>query len=323
MRVIAVGVALGVLALFLLPDGLYAWTPGTHIFLGEAALANLQYLPVPVAELLRAFPFDFLYGSIAADTSIAKKYAPVGRHCHAWHVGQEIYDLAHDDRLRSFGLGYLAHLAADVVAHNFFVPRQLVRTASTAALGHSYWESRFETHLGESFARTAREVILLDHSANDAHLDRIISPTIFSVGTNRRIFRGMVRLTDSTSWQRTFQLMAQRSRWNLASDDIEAHMALAFDWVMHTLAGGEPAAKRYDPSGESALKRAKRLRREATRDGAARRRRSLEDAEERYRLPELTLPFWDRSLVHRPWLVRDGNGDGGRRTDTQHVPRRV
>ncbi len=76
------------------PDDAYAWTPATHIFLGESVLANLEQLPHVVASLLRAFPYDFLYGNIAADTSMAKKYAPVGRHCHSWHVGQEIYDQA-------------------------------------------------------------------------------------------------------------------------------------------------------------------------------------------------------------------------------------
>ena len=61
----------------------------------------------------------------------------------------EIYDSARDEpQLRAFGLGYLAHLAADAVAHNYFVPRQLAVTSSTSSLGHSYWESRFETHLG-------------------------------------------------------------------------------------------------------------------------------------------------------------------------------
>src|SRR6266516_2911447 len=78
----------------LLPAVAHAWTPGTHVYLGESVLANLHQLPTAVADLLRAFPFDYLYGNIAADTSLAKKYAPVGRHCHAWHVGQEIFDLA-------------------------------------------------------------------------------------------------------------------------------------------------------------------------------------------------------------------------------------
>jgi len=109
-------------ALVLLPSAAYAWTPGTHVFLGEAVMRSLDLLPSAIAELLRAYPYDFLYGSIAADTSIAKKYAPVGRHCHSWTVGLEIYDGAEDDPLRAFALGYLAHLAADAVAHNYFVP---------------------------------------------------------------------------------------------------------------------------------------------------------------------------------------------------------
>src|SRR5205807_98033 len=137
---IAAAAALAGVALF--PAVAHAWTPGTHVYLGESVLANLHQLPGLVGDLLRAFPYDFLYGNIAADTSIAKKYAPVGRHCHAWHVGQEIFDLAPTDPLKAFGLGYLSHLAADSVAHNFFVPRQLLLTSVTTALGHSYWESR-------------------------------------------------------------------------------------------------------------------------------------------------------------------------------------
>ena len=108
------------------PASAHAWTPGTHIYLGGSVLANLQLLPATIADLLRIFPFEFLYGNIAADSSIAKHYAPLGRHCHYWHVGQEIHDLAETDALRAFGLGYLCHLAADTVAHNYFVPRQLM-----------------------------------------------------------------------------------------------------------------------------------------------------------------------------------------------------
>ena len=101
----------------LFPTDAWAWTPGTHVFLGDALLRNLSFVPHTIAELLAAYPTDFLYGSIAADTSIAKKYAEVGRHCHSWRVGLEIHNEAEPPALRAFGLGYLAHLAADVVAH--------------------------------------------------------------------------------------------------------------------------------------------------------------------------------------------------------------
>ncbi len=290
------------LVALLLPDPLYAWTPGTHIYLGEAVLANLPVLPAAAADLLRAFPFDFLYGNIAADSSIAKKYAPVGRHCHSWHVGQEIHDLARTDALRAFGLGYLSHLAADVVAHNFFVPRQLVLTSSTTGFGHSYWESRFERPLGDGFARTAKEVILLDHGPADAHLDEIIAPTIFSVKTNRRLFRGMVHLTESQGWQRAFQVAEKRSRWDLPTIDVERHLALSFDYVMAMLADPEAEARRLDPAGDTPLRTAKRMRREALLAGGWRDPERLRaTAEEHFGLPDRQLDFWPTASLKRPW----------------------
>ena len=261
-------VVAALLLLALEPSDALAWTPGTHILLGEAVLRAVALLPATLGALLTAHRWDFLYGSIAADTSIAKKYARFGRHCHSWTVGFEILHKARDERLEAFAWGYLAHLAADVVAHNHFVPHQLAATSSTTALGHSYWESRFETHLSQVFPRRAVQVIRRDHSASDAHLDRVLSPTIFSTATNRRIFRGMVHATDNAGWQRVFAVVAANSRWDLAETTVAAHLARSYDYVMDLLireAGSE--AYTWDPSGERALRSAKRVRREAVRDG--------------------------------------------------------
>jgi len=298
-----VPVCLALLLVALTPHDAWAWSPGTHIFLGQTVLANLPVLPGHIAELLAAHPLDFLYGSIAADTSFAKKYVPVGRHSHAWHVGQEIYELAGSAPLRAFGLGYLAHLAADVVAHNFYVPRQLVVTSSSKALGHSYWEARFDMHVGETHARTARELIQRDHGASDEHLDRILSPTIFSVRTNRRLFRGMVQLTDMTSWIRVVQLAADASRWDLADRLVERNMQTAYDYVMDLFIAGDAAvARRSDPSGSDALGAAKRMRRHALASGGRRDPdRVVEVAEQLFGLPGTRLGYWDQSGADPVW----------------------
>ncbi len=251
-----------------LPSTAYAWTPGTHVFLGDAVLRNLNLVPPHIADLLATFPSSFLYGSIAADTSIAKKYAEVGRHCHAWHVGMEIHDEADDPSLRAFALGYLSHLAADVVAHNFYVPRQLAVTSSTAAIGHSYWESRIDTHIGDRWPRRARELLFLDHGAADLHLDRILSPTLFGTPTNRRLFRGMVYVTDTDSWQRIFQLIAENSRWDLSDADVGRYLVRSFDYVIDLLARWDQSeAFGFDPSGDAPLRTAKSVRRQARREG--------------------------------------------------------
>ncbi len=277
-----------VIASLLAPAPLFAWTPGTHVFLGDALLRNLSLVPRAIADLLAAFPSDFLYGSIAADTSIAKKYADVGRHCHSWHIGLEIHDQAAEPALRAFALGYMAHLAADVVAHNFYVPRQLAVTSSTTAVGHSYWESRVDTHLGDPWPRRARELLFLDHGHSDQHLDRILSPTIFGTPTNRRIFRGMVYVTDTDSWQRIFQLVAENSRWDLSDADVARYLTRSFDYIidlMNLWEGSQAFA--YDPSGDEPLRSAKKVRRLARRQGGD--VRAALEADRMFGMPENTL----------------------------------
>jgi hypothetical protein len=309
-RRVAVALVLAGVWVLAHPAAAHAWSPGTHVFLGETILANLQLLPPSVATLLQAFPYDFLYGSIAPDTSIAKKYVPPGRHSHFWHVGQETFDFAGSDALRAFGLGYLSHLAADTIAHNYYVPRQLLLTSSTRSMGHTYWESRIETHLGDRFARKAREIIQLDQSAADRHLERIISPTIFSVRTNRRIFRGMVHLTHTRSWHRAMDAARQRSRWLLTELDIERHLGIAYDVTVEMLAtaeqdGKQPRARSLDPIGAHALRVAKRLRKkELVMGQLGSPARLLDLAEEEFGVRSLELGYWAQSRVERPW--RDG-----------------
>lgn len=281
---------LALYCLVVFPGVAHAWTPGTHVFLGEAVMRSLALLPPAIAALLREFPYDFLYGSIAADTSIAKKYVPVGRHCHSWNVGMEILDGARDEPLRAFGLGYLAHLAADSVAHNYFVPKQLAITSSTAGLGHSYWESRFETHLGTECARRARELILIDHSRSDGLLDKVLSPTIFSTSTNRRIFRGMVIAADNDSWQRIFGLMTVNSRWDLPDNDVGRYIARSYDFIIDLLQRMDHSEPfQLDPSGDEALRMAKVVRRQTLR--ASGEMRLMEEAERHFGLPSSSLPF--------------------------------
>ncbi len=272
----------------LTPAPLFAWTPGTHVFLGDAVLRNLALVPGAIADLLAAFPSDFLYGSIAADTSIAKKYADVGRHCHSWHIGLEIHDQAEDPALRAFAFGYMAHLAADVVAHNFYVPRQLAVTSSTTAVGHSYWESRVDTHLGDPWPRRARELLFLDHGKSDQHLDRILSPTIFGTPTNRRIFRGMVYVADTDSWQRIFQLVSENSRWDLSDADVGRYLTRSFDYIVDLMNLWERSeAFLYDPSGDEPLRSAKKVRRLARRQGGD--VRAALEADRMFGMPETAL----------------------------------
>jgi hypothetical protein len=283
--------------LLLLPAEASAFGPATHVFLGRTLLDALALLPPAMAELLRAYPQSFLYGSMAADISFAKKYVPAGRHCHYWHVGEEILLTAENDRLRAVALGYLGHLAADTIAHNFFIPRQLLLTSSSKAVGHGYWEHRMDTHVGAEYSALARSVVMdYDHAEADALFDRVLSSTIFSFATNRRIFRGMVRVQDNDRWQAVFERLVQKSRWDLTDQTVEDYVSRSFDFLVDYLLrrrASLPAA--FDPTGEFNLQLAKKVRRMAFREGAWRRPGVLREvADDFFGLPELELGHWER-----------------------------
>lgn len=273
----------------------YAFGPATHVFLGERLLGALHLIPGSIAAILSAHPRSFLYGSIAADISLAKKYAPVGRHCHFWSVGREILDAADTEALRAVAYGYVSHLAADTVAHNFFVPRQLLLTSSTQALGHTYWETRLDAQLGEVYSAKAREVVIeYDHAGADALFDRVLSATIFSFQTNRRIFRGMIRAQDNDRWKTVFDQVLKRSRWTLTDEEIESYLAPAFDFVIDHLVRDEASrASVLDPVGDFNLQLAKKIRRIALREASgsdpARLRQLADDF---FPLPKEELGYW-------------------------------
>jgi hypothetical protein len=283
--------------LLLVPEPALAWGPATHIALGEALLGALYLLPPAVRAILEFHPLHFLYGSIAADISFAKKYVPEGRHCHNWSVGEEILAAADTEALAAVGYGYLAHLAADTLAHNVFVPRQLLLTSTTQALGHTYWEHRMDMHVGEEFLGKARRLVTEnDHADADALFDDVLSRTIFSFRTNRRIFRGMIRFQGHDRWQRVFERVLASSRFDLPGANVDEYFSVAFDQVVGYLTErGDSFAGTLDPVGELNLRLAKKVRRLTLADRTADHPEVLaEMAEEFFPMPAEPLRFWPR-----------------------------
>jgi hypothetical protein len=272
-----------------------AWGPATHIALGEAILGALYLLPPAVRALLEKYPLHFLYGSVAADISFAKKYVPEGRHCHSWSIGEEILDSADSEPLAAVGYGYLAHLAADTIAHNIFVPRRLLLTSTTQALGHTYWEHRMDMHVGEDFLTLARHIVVdHDHSEADLLFDGVLSRTLFSFGTNRRIFRGMIRFTGHERWQRVFGHVLAKSRFDLPNPVVDRYFEVAFDYTVGYLRDRHgSAAGSMDPVGELNLRLAKMVRRRAMSDHTADHPETLNEmAEDFFPFPTGPLLYW-------------------------------
>ena len=147
-------------------------------------LERLSLLPPALQTLLSAYPHDYLYGCISADITLGKKYTHYLKHCHSWRMGRSVLDAAESDAQRACAYGYLAHLAADTVAHSYYVPFKLVRTFNTALLKHAYWEMRFEAHVDPKIWPLARSIGRKSFPENDALMRSVLADTIFSFNTN-------------------------------------------------------------------------------------------------------------------------------------------
>lgn len=229
-----------------------------------------------VRELLQAYPRPYLYGSLSADIALGQRYVHYSRHCHNWRIGFEILDQAETPAMRSFALGYLSHLAADTIAHNVFVPRQLAATPHATRLGHTYWEYRFDAELGEEYLRLARDIVLGEHADADDLLERVLTQAIFSFATNKRIYQQIIHLSNQERWNSLWLRMADRSRWDLSDERIERLTRLTIAYVQDTLRRGSASlSQRLDPTGTGNLALARKLRRQSFRTARRVARREL------------------------------------------------
>jgi hypothetical protein len=268
MQHLAASLLWAVLWILMTPGEALAWGPATHIAIGEAVLSSLHLVPPAIKTLLERHRVPFLYGSVAADISFAKNFAAAGRHSHHWHIGEEILASADTEALRAVGFGYLSHLAADTVAHNLYIPRRLLMTRAAEGVGHAYWEHRMDVELGDRLTTRARSIVLRhNHQEADRLFDDVLSRTLFSFRTNRRLFRGMVAFQDDRRWHRVFAEVRRRTRHDLAPDRRDLYLRLAYGAVLDYLRHGAGArAYSQDPTGEARLKEARLLRREGRRD---------------------------------------------------------
>ena len=245
----------------LLPTDALAWGGGIHLQLGAQVLANPVLIAPQVAELIGAYPFDFLYGCIAPDITVGKKYTHYLLNCHRWGIGRTLLQDAKTNRQRACAYGYLCHLAADTVAHNYYVPYKIIRSFAAITMNHAYWEMRFEAFVEKDIWELARAVCRTDQRANDQLLRSVLTTTLFSFGTNKRIFNSIMLLSRLEHLQLIVQTLSSKSRYQLAQSDRDEYMQLAGDAVFDVLQNLEES--RYfwiDPTGEKPLAAADGMR---------------------------------------------------------------
>lgn len=243
------------------PHDALAWGAGIHLQMGIAVLNNLSALPPSIAAVIGEFPHDFLYGCVAADITIGKKFTHYLLHCHRWRIGLKVLENAGPAPQKACAYGYLSHLAADTIAHSYFVPYKIMRSFSTLTLKHAYWEMRFENFVEKEIWETGRKISQENYQSNDALLRRVLSDTIFSFGTNKRIFNSILLVSRLEKWQQVLQTLSESSRYSLEESDRDEYMGLVQVAVFDFLNKFEESPYfQADPTGERALATAEAVR---------------------------------------------------------------
>src|SRR5262249_48028331 len=170
----------------------HAWGPGAHLDYALYALSQAAVLAPAVRALLKRHPNDFLYGNLAADIVVGKKFAGELYHCHHWEVVLPLLDVAEDDRQRAFMYGYFTHLSVDTVAHNYFVPFKIIRSYEAYTLRHTYWEMRYDLHMPQKVWEIMKELAEGDYHRNDVLLARSLKKALFSFKTTKKIFDSLL-----------------------------------------------------------------------------------------------------------------------------------
>jgi len=239
-------------------SGAWAWGPAVHTIVACRILNEaMAALPV-LGNVLRTFPLEYLYGSLAADFFVGKGQKSKNGHSHNWESGFRFLQEAKEDQEVAYAFGFLSHLAADIVAHNYFVPNLIQTVATGKRMGHLYWEARADYIIGPVYMRLAKDVLTMDHLGCDDLLRLAVGKRGNGLKARRHIFTHTVKINDFLYSQPLF-FANRKVRSRLSHIYLSAMVGLSFRLVRDVLQNPESSlCYSFDPIGSTNLRLASR-----------------------------------------------------------------
>jgi hypothetical protein len=250
-----------VLSLATLLTGLalvHAWGPGNHLEFEHRVFRRRERLPKATAALITEHRAAWQYGHIAADIINMKGAGGPYSHCHRWGIVGEMRALARTDFERAFVCGYLAHLAADTIAHNHFVPYHLARFARTQGLGHLYWEMSADRFVPDERWDVVTQLKALPELLP---LDQLVNATVprkaLSMGTNKLIFNHLLLVSERSAWRAGVERIHPRGTVDLKRGFLDRFRDAAVERILLALSrDGVERISHVDANGKLAQKEA-------------------------------------------------------------------
>lgn len=248
--------------LVLLPLPALAFGPITHVEMGLDVLARAADLGA-MGALAAAHPRCFLQGTLGPDRELAKNLASYERHSHNWSRFFDRFTEASQDRHRAFFLGCLCHLAADVVAHHYFVPLKMVESHRSRFAAHLYWEMRLDARAGHRGRARAMRLLDVDGRDQRRFLRTVVPGNLLGPRFNVRMTDLAMRVQRASAFQEFSDYVDRESRLSLADRDVAEVHDLAVEAQPQVLRRMERApVATTDARGLGTLSMAAQIRRQ-------------------------------------------------------------
>lgn len=212
-----------------------------------------------MAQALRIHPQGFLYGSLAADFFVGKGVRTTPLHSHNWSTGLRLLESGGNDiHMLSHALGYLAHLAADVVAHNYYVPNMLCLNHAHSTFAHVLVEVKADLRM-ETRSEETRELFALPHPKADKLLRLATEHSPLGFQLKKRLYSQSVKLganeflADNAAI--VDKVLPQRVDEDYLLEMVQLSLAVVTDMLHDPFSS---IAGELDPIGEKNLERARR-----------------------------------------------------------------
>ncbi len=240
-------------------EGAWAWGPAIHTVIGCTVLDELGHILPPIARVIQSYPLEYLYGSLAADFFVGKGQKRKDGHSHNWETGFRFFDEAGDDRETAYAYGFLSHLAADVVAHNYFVPNLMRSVSSWKRMGHIYVEAKADQFVGPAYTRIARDLLSREELGCDDLLKTAVGTSRNGFKTRKHLFTQTVKFSNFLNYSQNIGFGNRSSRYQISNEYLVFMINLAYRLVKDFLTNRESSpCLSFDPIGSKNLSLASR-----------------------------------------------------------------
>jgi hypothetical protein len=260
MLFIKIAIILSILTIkeLIFSDGAWAWGPAVHTVISCNLLGSFSQILPGIASIIQSFPYEYIYGSMSADFFIGKGQKRKKGHSHNWETGFRFLSVVDSDKEAAYAYGFLSHLAADVVAHNYFVPDMVHRASTWKKIGHIYSEAIADKSVDPLYLKIAMDVLAMDHHECDKLLRSASVRNAYGLKTKKRLFTQSVKMSDYLYCLPVIFDKERNSPYNVEDGYMAYMIELSFKLVRDLLLYPDSSAcLAHDPIGTDNLRLAR------------------------------------------------------------------